>query len=162
MTRIAELSNRAVLRIAGEEARSFLQGLLTNDVEALTPDKPIWAGLLSAQGKYLFDMILFDAGDAILVDSFAPRVAELAKRLSMYKLRRAVTVEPTGLKVFAAWDGESDAPYDPRLPGLGRRWVAEAADTSHSAVKKPPNDRKLPRRLGGAPPLSRRRRQPRL
>ena len=131
MTKIAELADRAVLRIAGAEARPFLQGLLTNDVEALAPDKPLWAGLLSAQGKYLFDMILFDAGDAILVDTFAPRAAELAKRLSMYKLRRAVTVEPTALKVFAAWDGESTAPYDPRLPGLGRRWVAEAADTSH-------------------------------
>lgn len=132
MTKIAELSDRAVLRIAGAEARPFLQGLLTNDVEALAPDKPVWAGLLSPQGKYLFDMILFDAGDAILVDTFALRVAELTKRLSMYKLRRAVTVEPTGFKVFAAWDGESEAPYDPRLPGLGRRWVAEAADTSHS------------------------------
>ena len=131
MTKIAELADRAVLRIAGDEARPFLQGLLTNDVEALAPDKPMWAGLLSPQGKYLSDMILFDAGDSILVDTFAPRAAELVKRLSMYKLRRAVTVEPTSLKIFAAWDGESEAPYDPRLPGLGRRWVAEAADTSH-------------------------------
>jgi hypothetical protein len=132
MTKIAELSDRAVLRIAGEEARPFLQGLLTNDVDALAPDKPLWGGLLSPQGKYLFDMILFDAGDAILADTFAPRAAELAKRLTMYKLRRAVTVEQTGLKVFAAWDGESEAPYDPRLPGLGRRWVADGAETNCS------------------------------
>jgi folate-binding protein YgfZ len=132
MTKIAELSDRLVLRIAGSEARPFLQGLLTNDVDQLSPDKPVWAGLLSPQGKYLFDMILFDAGDAVLADTYAPRGPELAKRLSMYKLRRDVTVERTELKVFAAWGGESTAPYDPRLAGLGRRWVADAAETNQS------------------------------
>ena len=134
MTRIAELTDRAVLRIAGADARAFLQGMLTNDVDALSADRPVWAGLLSPQGKYLFDMILFDAGpeggDAILADTWAPRAPELLKRLSMYKLRKAVTVEPTDLKIFAAWDGESPSPYDPRLPGLGRRWVAESAETN--------------------------------
>lgn len=130
MTQIAELTDRAVLRLAGDDARPFLQGLLTNDVDALAPDRPVWAGLLSPQGKYLFDMILHDVGDAILADAWAPRAAELLKRLSMYKLRKAVTVEATDLKVFAAWGGESDQPYDPRLPGLGRRWVAADADTS--------------------------------
>jgi hypothetical protein len=132
MTQIAELTDRAVLRIAGADARAFLQGMLTNDVDALAPDRPLWAGLLSPQGKYLFDMILFDAGaeggDAILADVWAPRRDELLKRLAMYKLRKAVTVEPSDLKVFAAWDGESAAPYDPRLPGLGRRWIADAAE----------------------------------
>jgi tRNA-modifying protein YgfZ len=132
MTNIAQLTDRAVLRIAGEEARPFLQGLLTNDVDKLTPDAPLWGGLLSAQGKYMFDMILFDAGDSILADTYAPRAAELAKRLNMYKLRRAVRVEPTDLKVFAAWGGECAAPYDPRLPGLGRRWVADNAETNQS------------------------------
>ncbi len=130
MTKIAQLADRAVLRISGADARPFLQGLLTNDIDRLAPDAPLWAGLLSAQGKYLFDMILFDAGDAILVDTYAPRAEALAKRLVMYKLRRAVEVEPTALSVFAAWDGPSDAPYDPRLPGLGRRWVAERADAN--------------------------------
>jgi len=130
MTKIAQLTDRTVLRIAGDEARPFLQGILTNDGEQLTPDKPLWGGLLSPQGKYLFDMILFDVGDAILADTYGPRADELLKRLSMYKLRRAVSIERTDLEVFAAWGGESTAPYDPRLPGLGRRWVAEAADTN--------------------------------
>lgn len=130
MTKIAELTDRAVLRISGADARPFLQGLLTNDLDKLTPDAPLWGGLLSAQGKYLFDMILFDAGDAILADTHAPRAEELAKRLAMYKLRRPVTIEPTDLKVFAAWGGECVAPYDPRLPGLGRRWVGETAATN--------------------------------
>ncbi|MFC3713470.1 YgfZ/GcvT domain-containing protein [Sphingoaurantiacus capsulatus] len=130
MTQIAALTDRAVLRIGGGEARPFLQGLLTNDVDALAPDKPLWAGLLSPQGKYLFDMILFDTGDTILADVPAARAPDLLKRLTMYKLRKDVTVAASDLKVFAAWDGESDAPYDPRLPGLGRRWMAESADTT--------------------------------
>ena len=125
MTRQAHLSDRAVLRVSGTEARSFLQGLLTNDVVGALP---VWAGLLSAQGKYLFDMIVHDGGDALLLDVAGERAADLLKRLTMYKLRRAVTVESTRLKVFAAWDGPSDATWDPRLPGLGRRWVAEDAE----------------------------------
>ncbi|MCA3255706.1 MAG: folate-binding protein, partial [Alphaproteobacteria bacterium] len=121
MTRIARLADRAVLRITGTDARDFLQGQLTNDVARLAPGAPLWAGLLSAQGKYLFDLILHDAGDALLADVAADRAAALAQRLTMFKLRRAVTIEPApDLAVFAAWDGPSDAPYDPRLPGLGR------------------------------------------
>ncbi len=122
MTKIAHLSDRMILRVAGPEARDFLQGLLTNDVLG---DLPVWAGLLSAQGKYLFDMIVHDGGGALLLDVAAERTTDLLKRLTMYKLRRAVTVEPTTLKVFAAWEGPSERPWDPRLPGLGRRWVAE-------------------------------------
>src|SRR5687768_11285522 len=124
MTKIARLDDRAVLRIDGPDARSYLQGLVTNDIEALAEDKPIWAGLLSAQGKYLFDMILHAEGDSILVDVAAARADELAKRLNMYKLRKQVTLGREPLSVYAAWEGESDAPYDPRLPGLGRRWIA--------------------------------------
>jgi folate-binding protein YgfZ len=133
MTKIARLDDRAVLRITGSEARLFLQGLLTNDVEALAEGKPLWAGLLSAQGKYLFDMILHAEGDSILADVWRPRAEELAKRLTMYKLRRDVGLESTGLSVFAAWAGESTAPYDPRLPGLGRRWVSADGEANTGA-----------------------------
>ena len=129
MTQIARLTDRAVLRIAGADAREFLQGQLTNDMAALKPGAPLWAGLLSAQGKYLFDMILHDTGDAALVDISADRSAALAQRLTMFKLRKAVTIEAApDLAVFAGWDGPVDAPYDPRLPGLGRRWIAAAAE----------------------------------
>lgn len=135
MTRIARLADRAVLRIAGDDARDFLQGQLTGDVAALAPGAPLWAGLLSAQGKYLFDLILHDAGDALLADVAADRATALAQRLTMFKLRKAVTIAPApDLAVFAAWDGPSDAPYDPRLPGLGRRWIAEAADETATAA----------------------------
>jgi hypothetical protein len=130
MTQTALLADRAVLRVSGADARAFLNGLLTNDV---TGALPVWAGLLTAQGKYLFDMIVHDGGGdggALLLDVAADRAEALAKRLTMYKLRRAVTVEATDLSVFAAWDGPADAPFDPRLPGLGRRWVAESGATT--------------------------------
>jgi len=131
---IARLTDRAVLRITGANARDFLQGQLTNDLSALAPGKPLWAGMLSAQGKYLFDMILHDAGEALLADVAAARAAALAQRLTMFRLRRDVTIAVApDLAVFAAWDGPSDAPYDPRLPGLGRRWIADQADETATA-----------------------------
>ena len=124
MQHIAHLTDRAVLRIGGPEARAFLQGLLTNDV---TGPLPVWAGLLTAQGKYLFDMILHDGGEAVLVDVLATRAPDLAKRLTLYKLRRAVAIEETNLQVFASWGTAGATTFDPRLPALGHRWVAESA-----------------------------------
>lgn len=129
MTKIAQLTDRSVLRIGGAEAKPFLQSLLTNDVEKVAPDRAVWAGLLSPQGKYLFDMILFAGDDgALLADVEAERVGDLLKRLTMYKLRRDVTIAPSDLKLFAAWDGRVDgAPDDPRLAALGQRWPGHEA-----------------------------------
>ncbi len=139
MPRVAALADRAVLVVAGGDARAYLQDLVTNDVARLGPAVPLWAGLLSAQGKVLFDMILFDGGDvapgAVLVDVAARDADALARRLAIYRLRRDVTVDRAdGLKVFAAWDGPlADLPHDPRLAALGQRWIAEAAPTTASA-----------------------------
>lgn len=135
MTKIAQLTDRAVLRIAGADARPFLQGLLTNDIDRLAPDKPLWAGFLSPQGKYLYDMILFDPGeDGLLADVEAARADELLKRLTMYRLRRDVTIERSEQHVYVAWDGTvADAPADPRLSDLGQRWIAASADTNATA-----------------------------
>ena len=133
---VARLTDRAVLTVGGADARAYLQDLVTNDVDRLTPATPLWAGLLSAQGKPLFDMILFDGSDvapgAVLVDVLASAADALAKRLTMYRLRRLVTVtaEP-GLHVFAAWDQPvADLPADPQLTALGHRWIAAAAETT--------------------------------
>ena len=127
---VAQLTDRAVLRISAADARAYLQDLLTNDIAALAPGKPQWAGLLSAQGKLLFDMILHDTGSAMLADVRASDADALAKRLTMYRLRRAVAIEATDLPVFARW-GEAavpDAhPLDPRLPALGERWIGNGA-----------------------------------
>jgi hypothetical protein len=127
MTKIAQLTDRSVLALRGTDVRAFLQDMLTNDVEQLSPATPLWAALLSAQGKPLADMLLFDGGDVVWLDVAADAAPGLARKLAMYKLRRDVSVTPTDLKVFAAWDGAHDAPADPRLAALGSRWIAEAA-----------------------------------
>jgi folate-binding protein YgfZ len=132
---IARLADRAVLAIAGADSRPFLQGLLTQDVDLLAPDRPLYAGLLSPQGKALFDMLLFaGAGDSVLVDVAADRAAALARRLGMYKLRKAVTIAPADLAVWAGWDGDGEGAADPRDPALGRRWLAPSAGEDGSAL----------------------------
>lgn len=133
------LPTRAVLAVGGPDARAFLQGLLTNSVTAVTPDRPVWAGLLSPQGKCLFDLMVFDDGaGGLLVDADAGRLADLTRRLTMYRLRAAVTLTPRpDLAVFAAWgDGTppAGAQPDPRLPALGWRWIAAANDTASTAT----------------------------
>ncbi len=128
---IAKLDDRAVLRIGGDDARGFLQGLLTQDVDLLTPARPLYAGLLSPQGKALFDMMLFDGGDAVLIDVALPRAESLAKRLAIYKLRRNVTIATSGLAVFAGWDDdEAGQTADPRFGALGARWLGQGDATA--------------------------------
>lgn len=124
------LADRALLRLSGEEVRPFLQGLVTNDVSQLAPERPLWAGLLSAQGKALFDFLLWAEGEDVLVDCEAEAAAELARRLVLYRLRRKIAIEPAPLlSVHWAPGGQAGVP-DPRLAALGRRWLAPAADAA--------------------------------
>jgi folate-binding protein YgfZ len=135
------LIDRALLRLAGEDVRGFLQGLVTNDLDLLAPDRPLWAGLLSAQGKALFDFILWADGDDVLIDCEAIEAGALARRLTLYRLRRAITIAPeAALAVHwamcspakAGVQGESETGprpspgngLDPRLAALGDRWLA--------------------------------------
>ena len=126
------LIDRAVLRLSGEDVRGFLQGLVTNDVTATLP---VWAGLLSAQGKALFDFIVWADGDDILLDCEAAQADALARRLTLYRLRRAIVIaRDQSLAVHWSAGGDAGVP-DPRLAGLGRRWIAppgEAADGWHA------------------------------
>ncbi len=133
---VVQLEDRAVLRITGVDARDFLQGLLTNDVASLAPDRPLFAGLLSPQGKALFDMFLFDGGDgAVLIDVEASRAETLARRLTMYRMRKAVTIAPTMAAVVAGWNGgEAEQTADPRLAALGGRWIAPATAAAPGAA----------------------------
>ncbi len=118
------LADRAVLRLGGDDVRTFLQGLVTSDVAG---PLPVWSGLLSAQGKCLFDFIVWTDGDDVLIDCEASAGADLIKRLSMYRLRRAITIGiDEGLAVHWSPD-EGDTP-DPRLPALGYRWLAPPSD----------------------------------
>ncbi|WP_433909707.1 YgfZ/GcvT domain-containing protein [Sphingomonas yabuuchiae] len=130
VTTATTLADRRLIRVAGEDARGFLQGLVTQDVVGLTPDAPRWAALLTPQGKALFDFFLWAEGDAVLVDAEAPQAEALARRLAMYRLRRAITIEPVeGLAVHWSPDAEG-RPKDPRLPELGHRWLAPAGDAA--------------------------------
>ncbi|WP_395614180.1 YgfZ/GcvT domain-containing protein [Allosphingosinicella sp.] len=124
------LIDRALLRLTGEDVRGFLQGLVTNDVDQLTPGRPLWAGLLTAQGKALFDFLLWADGGDILIDCEADQAGALARRLSLYRLRRAITIAPEpGLAVHWSPEGGEGVP-DPRLPALGQRWLAPAGDAA--------------------------------
>ncbi len=117
------LADRALLRLSGDDVRGFLQGLVTSDTAQLAPDRPLWAGLLTPQGKALFDVILWDDGDAVLIDAEAAQADALAKRLSLYRLRRAIAIAPVSAAVHWSPHGDAGTP-DPRLPALGRRWIA--------------------------------------
>ncbi|MGN6514606.1 MAG: CAF17-like 4Fe-4S cluster assembly/insertion protein YgfZ [Rhizomicrobium sp.] len=131
-----KLEDRAIIALSGPDARSFLQGLITNDVDRLGPDKPLYAALLTPQGKVLFDFFLVDDGEGgILLDCWAPLHDALLKRLTMYRLRAKVQIAPRDdLAVFANWDG-SMLPgisfADPRLAALGRRSIGPKADAAN-------------------------------
>ena len=118
------LTDRAVLRIAGDNPRGFLQGLLPHDLRLLAPDAPLWTALLTPQGKALFDLLLWADGDDVLIDAEAAQAAALARRLSLYRLRRAITIEPAALAVHWSPEPGHGVP-DPRLAALGRRWLGE-------------------------------------
>jgi folate-binding protein YgfZ len=121
------LADRALLRLSGEDVRGFLQGLVTHDLALLAPERPLWAGLLTAQGKALFDFILWAEGEDVLIDCEAEAAGELARRLMLYRLRRKIVIEPVeGLA--AHWSLEGEGLCDPRLAELGRRWLAPPGD----------------------------------
>lgn len=122
------LASRAIIRISPteseESARAFLQGLVTNDV---TGDLPVYAALLSAQGKHLFDFLVWGDGDDLLLDCEAELADELVRRLSLYRLRRKLAIaRDDSLAVY--WSPDGDGMADPRLPALGNRWIGPAAD----------------------------------
>lgn len=104
------LIDRNVIRVSGEDVRGFLQGLVTADTVLLTPDTPTWAALLSPQGKVLFDFILWADGDDVLIDVEAAQAEALTKRLTLYRLRRAITLQPDAAKVHWSPTGDQGVP----------------------------------------------------
>ena len=139
----AILDRRGILAVAGPDRVSFLQGLVSNDVEKLASDRALYAALLTAQGKYLHDFIMLGAGDEIWLDGEAERLSDLKRRLSMYRLRAKVTLDERpelavaavfGPAALAALDlpsepgaarrvGNGFALVDPRLGALGARYL---------------------------------------
>jgi tRNA-modifying protein YgfZ len=125
-------TDRGVVKVSGDTARSFLNGLFTTDLGKVAPGTPRYAALLTPQGKIIVDMIVAEAdpadGGGFFLDLPLPLVKTCVDRLNFYKLRAKVTVEDLSdmLGVMAVWGGEAATDYglvypDPRLPVLGAR-----------------------------------------
>ena len=142
---IAVLPGRAVLGLEGGEARDFLHSLLTCDVQSLQPGQGAYGALLTPQGKILFDMFTLATETGFLLDAAAASADDLAKRLTMYRLRRKIEISPKPeLAVAAIW-GSDDLPglegavvfRDPRAAGLGHRAVGPASGLEAAATAEP-------------------------
>src|ERR1700726_1385436 len=146
--RFVLLDDRGILAVAGPDRRPFLQGLVSNDVDKVSPAADHYAAFLTAQGKYLHDFMMVEAGESILLDAEAARLGDLKRRLSMYRLRaKASFDERSGLCVAAVFGAEALAalglpsepgatrPFssgiafvDPRLAALGARAILPLAE----------------------------------
>jgi len=123
-------TDRQIIEIGGDDRLEFLQGLVTNDIGGLNHGL-VYAAILSPQGKYLVDFFLVPFGDKVLLDVQADMATSLLQRLSLYKLRAKVTLEPSETHVTR---GLGDAPpgafADPRDPSLGWRAYGTGTGTA--------------------------------
>src|SRR5258707_1066692 len=130
----ALLPDRGVVKVAGDDARGFLNGLLTSDIDRVAPDSAVFAALLTPQGKIIMDMIVVEApaqdGGGFFLDVPKALAKSCVDRLSFYKLRAKVIVEDLSqmLGIIAVWGGEAATEYglcyrDPRLLALGLRVI---------------------------------------
>ncbi|MDE3060200.1 MAG: folate-binding protein YgfZ [Pseudomonadota bacterium] len=132
----AQLDDRGLLKVSGEEAVAFLQGLVSNDVRPLAQNRAVYAAMLTPQGRFLHDFFLLPWPDGILIDVSSARLPDLLQRLTLYRLRSKINLEPMpGMSVTAAWERDSGFGIqdsgvfsDPRLPELGWRIIGEAVD----------------------------------
>ena len=128
---VARLASRAVIAVSGPDWRSFLQSLLTQDVETIAPGELRFAGLLTPQGKLLYDLFVAGMEDGALLDVAAAHRDAILMRLTMYRLRAKVTLEASDRPVLALWGGDAPGDYaDPRLLGLGARAYDERPVTT--------------------------------
>jgi len=128
----ALLPDRGVVKVVGDDARTFLNGLFTTDISRVKPDGACFAALLTPQGKIIVDAIVAEAsaqdGGGFFLDVPTALAKACVDRLNFYKLRAKVMVEDLSevLGVMAAWEGDAVTDYglcyrDPRLPALGSR-----------------------------------------
>jgi len=139
------LADRGVVRVSGEDAKSFLDGLITCDLDRVSAHTARLGALLSPQGKILFDFLVFQApaeiGGGYYLDTLRVFAPDLAKRLGFYKLRAKVAIEDLSdaMAVVAGWgeprpgDEVGLVAEDPRLPDLGWRAVIAAQDAAEFA-----------------------------
>jgi hypothetical protein len=143
--KFVDLEDRGILAVAGPDRSSFLQGLVSNDVMRVAPDRAVYAALLTPQGKYLHDFIMIEHDGEIWLDTEAARLADLRRRLLLYRLRAKIElIERPDLAVAAVFGGDAPAAcglpaepgaavaceagaavVDPRLADLGCRLIVE-------------------------------------
>ncbi len=134
------LEDRALIAVSGPEARDFLQGLVTNDIQRVDAASLRYAALLTPQGKILFDFLMGEQDGAILLDCHASSRDALVRRLTLYRLRARVEIAPRDdLAVVWRETDEATAPFhlDPRHAGLGARAIVprSAASSETGAVR---------------------------
>jgi len=137
------LDDRGILAVSGPDRRPFLQGLVSNDVDKVSPMAARYAALLTAQGKYLYDFMMVEADESIWLDTEAARLGDLKRRLSIYRLRTKASLDERsdlcvaaifGVGALAALGlpsepgaaqpfGSGIAFVDPRLAALGARAI---------------------------------------
>jgi folate-binding protein YgfZ len=154
----AVLSDRALISVEGPDWRRFLQGLLSNDIEALSPGEMRFAALLTPQGKFLFEMFVIPHGEGCLLEVQTERRDALIERLSMYRLRAQVKLSPRGGTVGAVWPWSGDEAgmgwlRDPRLEALG--WRGIDAESPADAMHVSADDYDVHRLALGVPDLGR-------
>ena len=131
----ATLHTRRLIRIAGEDAQDFLQGVLTCDVRPAWQGQAAYGALLTPQGKFLHDLFLMPWGDGVALDCDGTRYADLLSRLKMYRLRSKVEMDVLADNdgIIALWgdalppglpEGSVASP-DPRLPDMGWRIIGD-------------------------------------
>jgi len=145
-------TDRSIIRISGDDSRSFLQGLISNDITRADGTRGLYAALLTPQGKYLYDFFIVADDGALLLDCLAEDAAQLIKKLTMFKLRSKVTLEDvsdaydvhlvfgdgaSGLLTGGAQTKTPDGAIlyaDPRLNEAGVRVIAPKASFDAAAL----------------------------
>ncbi len=131
-TTTVQLARRALISVSGEDWRSFLQGLITQDVETVAPGEARFGALLTPQGRLLFDLFVVGREEGCWLDVAAETRGALIQRLMIYRLRAKVALAADETPVWAAWGATPGAGWiaDPRLPALGWRGYGVAAEAT--------------------------------
>lgn len=124
-------SNRALLEISGTDSKKFLQGLVTNDVYKASKTNLIYAAMLNAQGRFLYDFFLFEKGDKLMLDCHATKRDEILKKLNFYKLRADVSLQKND-ELLVAQSFSNHGFEDPRSKKLGYRIYTTKEELSAS------------------------------
>jgi len=139
------LPDRGLIKIEGPDARDYLQGLVSQDMERVTAETAVYSAFLSPQGRFLFDFFVFEMAGVLMLDCEGPRRSDLFKRLSMYKLRSDVELSDVtdDFRIYGVLDtlnftkrgecapfGDGVAYVDPRMHTMGCRVVLPGNNTS--------------------------------